>query len=56
MALAGLEEKTICFAKDGNSKHVHENILEAFPILENAGGYEILQTGERGNRQLMGRL
>ena len=32
---------------------MHEKILEAFPILENAGGYEILRTGERGNRQLM---
>lgn len=53
MALAGLEEKSICFAKGGNSQHVHEKILEAFPILENAGGYEILRTGERGNRQLM---
>jgi len=53
MALAGLEEKSICFAKGGNSQHVHEKMLEAFPILENAGGYEILRTGERGNRQLM---
>ena len=53
MALAGLEEKSICFSKGGNSQHVHEKILEAFPILENAGGYEILRTGERGNRQLM---
>ena len=32
---------------------MHEKILEAFPILETAGGYEILGTGERGNRQLM---
>ena len=53
MALAGLEEKSICFSKGGNSQHVHEKILEAFPVLETAGGYEILRTGERGNRQLM---
>lgn len=53
MALAGLEEKSICFSKGGNSQHVHEKILEAFPILETAGGYEILRTGERGSRQLM---
>lgn len=53
MALARLEEKSICFSKWGNSQHVHEKILEAFPILETAGGYEILRTGERGNRQLM---
>ena len=53
MALAGLEEKSICFSKGGNSQHVHGKILEAFPILETAGGYEILRTGERGNCQLM---
>ena len=53
MALTGLEEKSICFSKGGNSHHVHEKILEAFPILETAGGYDILRTGERGNRQLI---
>lgn len=53
MAMAGLEEKNICFTKGGNSDHVHLKILEAFPMLEEAGGYEILRTGERGNRLLM---
>ena len=53
MSLAGLEERSICFSKGGNSHHVHKKILEAFPILETAGGYEILRTGEGGNRQLM---
>ena len=53
MAMAGLEEKSICFSKGGNSDHVHQKILEAFPLLSDAGGYEILRTGERGNRQLL---
>lgn len=53
MALAGLQEKRICFSKGGNSQHVHQKILQAFLILENAGGYDILRTGERGDRQLM---
>ena len=53
MALAGLEERSISFTKGGNSEHVHEKILEAFPMLSEAGGYEILRTGDRGNRQLM---
>lgn len=52
MALTGLEEKSIWFSKRGNSHHVHEKILEAFPILETARDYEILRMGERGNRQL----
>ncbi|CAB4009770.1 Hypothetical predicted protein [Paramuricea clavata] len=53
MALGGLGEKTITFAKGGNSEHVHEKILEAYPFLANVGGYQILRTGECGNRQLI---
>jgi hypothetical protein len=53
MALAGLEEQTITFTKSGNSDHVHQKILEAFPMLAEVGGYEILRTGERSSRQLM---
>ena len=53
MALAGLDEKTICFTKGGNSEHVHQKILEAFPMLSDVGGYQILCTGERGNRKLL---
>ena len=53
MALAGLGEKTITFSKGGNSEHVHGKILEAYPDLASVGGYQILRSGERGNRQLM---
>jgi hypothetical protein len=53
MALVGLGEKTITFSKCGNSVHVHEKILEAYPMLASVGGYRILRTGERGNRQLI---
>ena len=53
MALAGLDEKTICFTKGRNSEHVHQKILEAFPMLSDVGGYQILRTGERGNRELL---
>ena len=38
MALAGLDERTICFTKGGNSEHVHKKILEAFPMLSDVGG------------------
>lgn len=41
------------FSKGENRQHVHEKILEVFPVLETAEGYEILRTGERGNWQLM---
>ena len=53
MALAGLGEKTITFVKGGNSEHVHEKILETYPMLSNVGGYQILRAGERGNKHLM---
>jgi hypothetical protein len=53
MALGGFGDKTITFAKGGNSEHVHEKILEAYPLLASVGGYQILRTGERGNRQLI---
>ena len=53
MALVGLGEKTIIFTKCGNSEHVHEKILEAYPMLAGVGGYQILRTGERGNRHLI---
>lgn len=53
MALAGLDERTICFTKGGNSEHVHKKILEAFPMLSDVGGYKILRTGERRNRELL---
>lgn len=53
MALSGLQEKSITFNKDGNSAHVHKEIMTAFPQLQDAGGYEILRTGDKGNKHLM---
>ena len=53
MALAGLVEQNITFTKNGNSDHVHQKFMEAFPVLAEGGGYEILRAGKRGARQLM---
>ena len=53
MALAGLVEQNITFTKNGNSDHVHKKIMEAFPMLAEGGGYEILRAGQRTARQLM---
>ena len=52
-ALAGLVEQNISFTKNGNSDHVHQKIMEAFPVLAEGGGYEILRAGQRGAWQLM---
>ena len=41
------------FQKGGTGDHVHSVILGAFPQLQEGGGYEILRTGDRGNRSLI---
>jgi len=46
LTLCGLGEKTLTVPSNGNSTAVHTAILGAFPALEEAGGYEILRTGD----------
>jgi hypothetical protein len=36
----------ISFDADGDSRHVHHCIMNAFPILDVCGGYTLLRTGE----------
>lgn len=48
-----MEEQSIGFTKGGNSAHVHAKILEAYPMLADPGGYEILRTAKWGNCNLM---
>ena len=49
----GSKRKAYAFPKEITASMCMRKLIEAFPILETAGGYEILRTGERGNRQLM---
>ena len=42
--LAGLGDRDIVFQKDGNADHVNKQIFEAYPVLENCGGFEIMRT------------
>ena len=53
LSMAGLGEAKIVFNKDGNAIHVHGKILETFPALGEAGGYEILRKQEGNTKQLM---
>ena len=45
---SGLGCKQLTFFKHGSSWEFHDELVEAFPKLENAGGYELLRT-EEGN-------
>lgn len=49
---AGLGMKTLRFLDSSDAGFFHEDILEAFPKLEDAGGYELMRTAERNNRVL----
>lgn len=53
LAEAGLGEKDITFDNDGDAPHIHATLLESFPMLKDAGGFEILRTAERSNSVLV---
>ena len=49
---AGLGQKTIVFKnKKGDFKHIHEELCNNFPKLEQAGGFELYRQGS--NRELV---
>ena len=48
----GSKRKAYSFSKEVTASMCTRK-FEVFPTLETAGGYEILRTGERGNRHLM---
>lgn len=45
-AIVGFNEKTVCFAKGGIVSMCMKKYSDAFPMLADAGGYEIVRTGE----------
>ena len=49
---AGLGEKKITFEKKGPCSYFHEKLLENYPRLREAGGYELLQTKFRSTSKL----
>ena len=50
-ARLGLKEMT--FALHGDSSDFHQEIIKAFPKLQNGGGYELLRTSDGKNRLLL---
>ena len=49
---AGLGPRTVEFTECGNSHTFHNELLEAFPKLEDGGGYALLRAGEGKSRDL----
>lgn len=50
---SGLGCKQLTFFEHGSSWEFHDELVEAFPKLENAGGYELLRTEEGNSRDLV---
>ena len=50
---AGLGQKEIAFLEHGESSEFHEELLDAFPKLKQAGGYELLRTSEHSNKEVV---
>ena len=49
---AGLGLKSLSFTEGSDGELFHQVLMEAFPKLQGAGGYELLRTSERSNRIL----
>ena len=47
LAKANLGLKKLTFEGDGDSYHVHTIIMEAFPVLNECGGYSLLRTSDK---------
>ena len=53
LTLNGLGEKKLQFPSNGNAAQVHEVIIDAFPALQTAGGYEVLRTVDGRSKDLI---
>ena len=50
---AGLGPKDIAFLEQDGGTEFHQDLLDAFPKLKKAGGYELLRTSERSNKEVV---
>ena len=53
---AGLGKKQLVILDGGDSSEVHTEILNAFPKLQEGGGYELLRVGDNGGQRTQLRL
>ena len=53
LTLNGLGEKKLLFPCNGNAAQVQEVIIDAFPALQTAGGYEVLRTADGRSKDLI---
>lgn len=52
LQIAGLGEKKIQFPGDSDANGIHRQLMEEFPKLHNAGGYELMGTHDKGSKFL----
>ena len=50
---AGLGQKNLSLFEHSESWEFHEELLEAFPKLKEAGGYGLLRTSDRNTKELV---
>ena len=50
---AGLGQKELAFFEHGESSEFHHELLDAFPKLKQAEGYELLRTSEHSNKEVI---
>ena len=49
LARMGLGHKEVIFQSDGDVEHIHRSLLNAFPVLEECGGYTLLRLTENSH-------
>ena len=49
LAKMGLETKCLVFNLEGNAHHVHNVIMQEWPVLDNCGGYTLLRLTENSH-------
>ena len=49
LAWMGLGLSELVFHNDGNAEHIHNIILDKFPVLESCGGYTLLRIRENSH-------
>ena len=49
LARMGLGLSEVVFNSDGDAEHIHQVLLEKFPVLESCGGYTLLRLAENSH-------
>ena len=48
----GLGLREVVFNSDGDAEHVHQVVVDTFPVLEECGGYTLLRLAENSHNMV----